>query len=386
MSLDRFNAGALSEADLRKLVRGQESPLIERWEEKNLYAARYDVRMAPDGCRTPEGRFIPFDSNDPNEQLIGSLVIHPGESAWISTYERFSVPANLTGTVTLKSHMANRGLLLLCGNVIDPRYGLEKNTGSDRRLRFFLANLGSNPIVITPEETRVASVQFWTVRGDAEAADEVPVAPPYTKEGLGFFDRLGQLQKDYEELGKEVHRSRDLLHNLIVLGYFVLGTAIISAGLASLLAIGANKSLDSDIARAVPDTLAGKGLAAASILSVAWIIYSIAMVFGPSRTLEPAADVAHIDRRDLAVMTLRRRARIHTALFLCAVPFPICLVVWAATRSGAFSWSFWPLWVLVASLLVAGLFFGLARLSRPLEGRTIRAEMDRLAVEEASTS
>jgi hypothetical protein len=337
--------------------------------------------MARDGCRTPDGSFFAPD-NPKNEGLEEPLVLHSGDSAWISTHERFSFPGNIAGTVTLKSHLANRGLLLLSGTVIDPYYGSRAGVG-DRRLRFFVANLGTRSIVLTPEVTKIASVQFFTIKGPVPEAGDgpIPSAPPLMDQGLGFLERLKELQRRYSRLRKEVHRTRDLLNNLIVLGYFVLGTAVVSAGLATLLSIGSNEHLASDIERAVPDDLAGKGLAAAVALSLAWIIYSFALLFGPKQGLRARAAESQTDLQAEAIRSLREERRRRVAVLMLLLPFPLSVLIWAGDTTDAFGWDFWPIWVLVFGGALAGFIWLLDRLARPLDGSVIRERMNRLRLQ-----
>lgn len=372
--------GVLSGEAIRRLVESPGSrrdPLIEPFDVGNLRAARYDVRIAADGCRTPDGTFLRVGGD---RRLKGALVLESGDSAWLSTHERFCLPPDVAGSVTLKTNLANSGLLLLSGVLIDPSYGNGNGEIGDRRLRFFVANLGTDPITLVPGVTAIAAVQFVRVSGELSttAAPASPQAMPTT--GLGFVESLQHLRDGYGDLSAEVDRTRDLLRNLIVLGYFVLGTAVLSASLAAILTIATNKNLVAATRATVPDTVSGKALIAILALSVAWTFYSMALLLGPRRDVAPDVPRPHRDRRELAIRRLRARSTLWGLGILLAVPPIAALLVWSTTTDRV-EVSFWPAWVLLASFAGAALLLLRHDVYAPLTEWEIRQEMMRFGAE-----
>jgi deoxycytidine triphosphate deaminase len=372
----RFQGGVLSAGEIRDRINqpdGGLDPLISQHHDDNLRAARYDVRLARTGCRLPTGDVVPVDAE---VGFDGPLILHSGDSAWISSYEQFCLPRDISGTVTLRADYANQGLLLLSGALIDPGYGSGRSAG-DRRLHFFIANLGERPILLQPGRDSFASVQFFTVAGQCEVT--MVTAPPAAKDGLGFIEKLKKLQTDYTGLAESVERGRDLRRNLILLGYFVLGTAIISASLATILSIGSNARLTQAVDRAVPSTQAGKALLASLVLSVAWVLHSAAAWFGPRR--ERRDDTSAYVERTMATRSLRLKARYRAFLVLLPLPSVACTAVWLGEHFHAGRLGFWPVWVVLVSAVVGVAVRLTVSFGQPPAESQIRAEMDRLASE-----
>ncbi len=305
--------------------------------DDNIRGARYDVHIARDGCRLPDGRYYEIGEGG----FVGSLILESGDSAWISTRETFKLPDYLAGTVTLRNEYASRGLLLLSGVLIDPLYGTDANSPGDGRLHFFVANLGRESIDIRPNEDAVAAVQFFTVSG-APYNTKVPSAATSPETTLGFVESLKKVERSYDALRSSVAQTRDLMRNLIILGYFVLATAVISASLATILGISSNQSLVNDVRDAAPHTASGKGMVAAIALSLAWIVTALALAFGPRRTRTDPVEQGAESERQAAALGIRTRRTLQMAAGLIFLGVVLSFAVWILAKAGL---SAWPVWV-----------------------------------------
>lgn len=385
------HGGVLSAAEIKRLIEDVDDipepyRLIEEWTPANLREASYDVRVAPDGLVLPDGDVIQAGTA---EKLNGPLVLRPGDSAWLSTFERFCLPAFVSGSVTLKSELASQGMLLLSGTLIDPRYGQEERDADatdsrfDRRLHFFVANLGVQAIVIRPRETPVASVQFSTVLGDlsdgpGEASQGARLAPQQPPANLGFLQDLKDVRHRYEVLEATTTRNSSLMRNLIIVGYFVLGTAVISASLATILTLSTNERLMESIRRAAPGSASGKLLVSAIALSIAWVIFSGAVLAGPRSAASRVTLLDARRQRDAAVRELRARsrARIWSSITLATTGLIFLGVGVNAIGGGAW----WLVEVVAVALVVAAMIWTAYEASIPLTEAEIAAQVDRLAL------
>lgn len=361
--------GVLSALEIVRLHEA-DPEFIEPFHKHYLRDASYEVRLARDVLVLPDGSYVKQGSKN---ALREPLVLQSGDSAYISTTERLRMPAFIAGTVTLRSAYANQGLLLLSGALIAPRYGEKAKAESlpavadtaearDRRLHFFVVNLGSQPIVLEPEGTPFAAVQFLTVAGelrkDPGAARRGPRRPLTT---LGFIEKLKDVTRSCEELEKAAKRDHDLLHNLIIVGYFVLGTAILSASLGSILTLTREEALMTSVYAAVPDSDAGKMLMAATLLSVATVIVAAAVVFGPRRRPPRAERYDPREKRREAEDALQSRRR-----FQLMVTMLIAIVVCIASAFGAheLGGGWWWLVEIVLGAVALGVIGWMAFLAR----------------------
>ncbi len=370
--------GVLSSSEIRRLVvtpQAGDRPLIKGWKpDPNLKAARYDVRIKPD---------MPTAYGAPVESLLvaqfrDSLVLHPGGSAWFSTIELFCLPRGVAGTVTLRSEFAARGLFLLSGTLIDPCYG-SQSEDDGRPLHFFLANLGCEPIVLQPRKDAIASVQFLIVAGEVEDAQDPGGDLGGVNATLGFIENLQRLQESHRELKEDVDRTRGLTNGLIVVGYFVLGTAVISASLATILSITSDTSLVNDIHAAVPKHDSGKLLLAVIVASVALVIYTAAVVLGPGGRV-PTRSASHVDDLQRAALeTMRSKAR---TSIMCVLIGALAGAI--ALGGGISSWDpdlrYWVWWVISYGLIAIVVVIAVQDLRKRFTTQEIRQRMSELAL------
>lgn len=136
------------------------------WDEHSLRAAGYDVRLASDLMYVPD----PMSERGARYYARGThrraeIVLQPGDTAFVSTVERLCLPWTISASVGPKFGLTAKGILMLTGFLIDPGYGLTEIAGEwlpkpDDRLHFFFANVGPQPVVLSPEREALATLQF----------------------------------------------------------------------------------------------------------------------------------------------------------------------------------------------------------------------------------
>jgi hypothetical protein len=288
------------------------------------------------------------------------------------------MPRCIAGTVTLRSEFAERGLFLLSGTLIDPGY--------EGRLHFFLANLGREPIVLKPEVDAIAAVQFLIVAGEVDR-DRTPDDDgdkPAPEAKLGFIENLQFLQASHRDLKRDVVRTRGLTNGLIVVGYFVLGTAVIGTSLATILSITSDKQLVEDVRNAVPRQDSGKWLLAVIVASLALVIYSAAVVLGPGSSLEREDAFGYDDPRDVVLRRWRSQtqAKILTVLIAAIAG---AVAIGELIDSVDAELAFWPLWLsLYAGLAILTIYL-IQRFRKPLTYPEIKHRTSELAADDKST-
>ncbi len=383
--------GLLPESAITELSAGTDRPLIEQFTDDRCKAARYDISMTSRGEPGTSGVFVASESG---EDLVGPLVLHPGDSAWVASFEQFDLPPNVAGSVALRAKYASRGLFLLSGSVVDPGYGSARDANNERigdgRLHFFLANFGSKAIVIEPDPieaktgrgTCFASVQFTRIADTntsvAGSAHEV-TGPDRAEAGLGFIEGLKELQVHYSQLSEHVMRGRDLMRNLIIAAYLVLATAVISTSLATILTITTNGELVGAIERAVPNSTEGKALVLGLALSLAWAIHSVAVALGPGSRSTPEPISNALRERLTAIRVLRAKERQRLTTRVSIFGAFVVFVAFAIDQASLFDADRWPGWIVLALLGCAGIARVLRHDRRPVTDGRVRRLMDEWA-------
>lgn len=352
-------------------------PLIKNLRNENVRAACYDVRFAADGCIRPDGRRIEAGSTDALVTSKAPLVLHPGDSAWVSTYETFALPADCAATVTLKSDLAAKGLFLLSGTLIDPGYrGDPSVPGADGRLHFFVANLGMTAIVLNPVQTPLASIQFLSLVGPTTTAPRpAPPAPPVG--GLGFLTDLRELRDGYSDLREDVRRTRTLTEQVILLGYFVLATAVIGVSLTSLLSIGSSEKLVRAMSRATPNSDSGKALIAALAIAGAWTIWAVSLLTQARRVPSAGSDFP-LDRAR-AIQQLRHKAERRSLAVILFTVVASSVVIWVAFNGGYEKVPVVPVWIALGAVMIWVAAREASNAGRLPSEQDVREEMDRIA-------
>ncbi|GAA3774611.1 hypothetical protein ACFS5L_28765 [Streptomyces phyllanthi] len=179
----------LSQQDLLKELETSERIFrAGSWSGEKLLGAGYSVRLGDDLLVIPDR---PGDSRYTairGDNVVPEFTLAPGDTALISTIEKFSFDFDITATIGDKFGLAARGLLVLHGSAVHPGYGRERDEESgiwtpkrDERLYFIVANVGPDSITMRKGDT-IAYLQFF----DVERVQEKPVV------NLGF-DHLSRL-------------------------------------------------------------------------------------------------------------------------------------------------------------------------------------------------
>jgi deoxycytidine triphosphate deaminase len=125
------------------------------WNSTKIRGAGYSVRLACDLLVVPtapgDSRYRAIGPND----ALKEFSLAPGDSALISTLEKFSFDFNISSTIADKFSMAAKGLLILHGGTAHPGYGRQKDHESgawipkdDERLYFIVVNVGPKEIYL----------------------------------------------------------------------------------------------------------------------------------------------------------------------------------------------------------------------------------------------
>lgn len=363
--------GILSDGEIARLSDPslpEAERLIDVLDEDQLRPAGYDVAIGKDQLTTPQGQRFAKGT----DYTDGVLMLEPGDTAELSSRESVTLPRNIAATLSVKTHLARQGLLLLTGNVIDPSY--------HGHLHFYVANVGSRTIELFPGESPIAALQFAYVWG-AEHPKRKPVQAPTPARGLslGFLAVLRDISNGYAELESDVKRNRSLTENVLMLGYFVLAATLLSMTLDHLLTIGGDGELIKRMDAAVPDSSDGKVLMGVFALSLAWIVHSISIVLPHRRRPRgDGTDEQTLYRREAILERKRRRAMAWLVRAAFAVPV-ISLVAWlmAALNWDGVGW----LVPSVVALGATGIGFLTVSSTKPLRAVDITARATELSQE-----
>src|SRR5262245_5668743 len=139
------------------------------WDPNRVSGAGYELRMAGDLLVYPA---TPGDSEfaviEEGTTEVPSITINPGDSALLSTVERFTNSFDITGVIGPKFRWAARGLLLLHGMIVHPGYGRQVDkdgnwsTKQNERLYLIVVNAGPRSIEIKRDEP-IAYAQFFKI-------------------------------------------------------------------------------------------------------------------------------------------------------------------------------------------------------------------------------
>jgi deoxycytidine triphosphate deaminase len=379
---DNAAGGLLSRLEIRR--RCNEEDLMTDWEREMLRPAGYNVRIAKDGLVTPKGEIYKPLTLGGEHTYEGILWLSPGDEAELSSFEKFKLPDDVAGNITIRTEFSAQGLLLLSGLLIDPGYGPADNGGepiSDGRLHFFVANVGAKAIPLRPGTDSIAAVQFFHVVGGEDPDAEESKAPtvarwdePRPTSRLGFIANLKDLQEEHAKLGVQVERTRELTVNLLVLGYFLLAATILGLTLDNLLSVGSDETLVKQVSRAVPDSVSGKVLMAAAFITAAWVVRSVVVFLISGRTPPvPAGDRFFYLQARQELMVQRRRWR---AGILLAAGLLAFAVIWLTVHVD-FDGEEW-LWAILAAILGASALGADYWFVKPIDAHAVRERTEEL--------
>ena len=256
------------EARCRASIRGK--PLMKDWSPESLRGAKYDLRMADTGMVLPDGRVItPHD-----DAHRTAILLNPGETIFVSTRERFHMPLDLVGNMSIKGDLSRNGVLSLTGLIVDPGY--HDGPSKDGRLHFRLANLGARTIVLNPGRTAIASIQFLRLTGRAEPDpqlyEDVWANVHELREGLGFIDELGRIRAAVDALHTDFENQRRSVDYVVAAAVFLLLATMLGVAVAGLLSLGADSKLIKSAKNIIPNDRPGQVLFVLGLFGVAAII------------------------------------------------------------------------------------------------------------------
>jgi dCTP deaminase len=281
---DNHPGAVLSDRELIRLC-GDDKPLIDPLDQNCLKGAAYDLRVGSDGIVLPDGKTIP-----PGEGRVDDpILVQPGETVLVTTLERLRMPPDMVGNMSIKGELGKRGVLALTGLIVDPGYG----TQGDGRLHFPLANLGDAPVALIPEVTKLASIQFIRLTGDADRIEpKSAFADIWVDEGgppgrLGFVSDLRDLEERSELLESRLERQARATDYLIAGGVFLLAITLLGLALAAILSLGSDSKIVTAAGSVIPDDRGEQALGVCALFGIAAIALGlssgVAMRSSPSR-------------------------------------------------------------------------------------------------------
>lgn len=240
--------------------------------------AAYELHVAPTKLVIPSDNLSGDHSQHESERYPegqmhrGSFDIAPGQMAFVSSKEKLRLARNVCGVVSIKFTFAISGILMLMGMNVDPAYGSDVPDG--RRLHFVLVNVSSKSVTIEPEVTAIAALQFLPVIGRLpEGTSNVPRAPraidglfdSKAPLGLELFNRPRQveerLQTELADVGQHLDQRLERLEGnvrevmglkqVVMFGYFLLGTVMLGTVLTFLVGLFGQDKILNTVHRAV---------------------------------------------------------------------------------------------------------------------------------------
>jgi deoxycytidine triphosphate deaminase len=227
------------------------------WRESQIKGAGYDLRMAgnllvyPKSPGSSEVAIVKADA-EPRSRIT----LDPGDTALVSTMERFCMDFDVSAQLGPKFKWAAQGLLILHGMVAHPGYGRELINDmwipkKDERLYFIVANVGPDEIVIKQGEA-ILCAQFFRVQRARSPRPIENFGFDYLTErlfgsrgdsgGLAYFRdvrdlraEVGELRGEVSDLDKTIERVRSVTDNVVVFGVFLVSTTILGVVLVTLI-------------------------------------------------------------------------------------------------------------------------------------------------------
>lgn len=197
---------------------------IEPFEEKQLQAATYDLRVGAQGATTSTKKLV-------NIKEIGYIVLEPGDFGVVTILEEIRLGPKHAARFGLRSKFARKGLIATTGPQIDPGY--------HGRLIIGLTNLTPRPVSLSYKDDLV-SVEFH----ELETATEKPYDGPYQdKLELGpeeiefitetermalseMLTTLASLTQNVAVLATEVRMLRWIVPVIVGVGIAIIGVIV----------------------------------------------------------------------------------------------------------------------------------------------------------------
>lgn len=262
--LSQPSGGILAYSELLRRLEAGEIFAPGTWRAEQLRGAAYEVRLASD-LMFVRGRGGVSTKYGPGEHHPDAIILNEGEVALVSSAERCRFPGDVAANISTKWDLARKGLLVLTGGFVNPRFGLQYAgeqwvPKEDERLHFLVVNLGAEPQSLTPNDTRLASVQFVSMVGDPGtetapstqqiiAEDYLPDAPVAA---LAVFRELRRQRKRLDRLTSSYDKLEHGFQPVLTFGIYLLAVTFLGVILNSVLQLASEQRV-----REVADLFAG---------------------------------------------------------------------------------------------------------------------------------
>jgi deoxycytidine triphosphate deaminase len=177
---------------IRALSEGSEIFRDGSWSPRQIRGAGYDLRLAADMMVIPKApESSEYRTVDRGDTIVEQFTLAPGDTALVSTVEKFSMEPWIAAQVSAKFGLAARGLLLLSGTAIHPGYGRTKPRSEgapweprdDERLYLVMANVGPDEVNLRCGDT-IAHLQFFELDRDGLVGEERNISFEYLRRNL----------------------------------------------------------------------------------------------------------------------------------------------------------------------------------------------------------
>jgi deoxycytidine triphosphate deaminase len=235
----RLTGGVLAYSELLRRLEAGELFSPGTWRPEQLRGAAYEVRLASDlmFIRGSGGESTKYGSGEYHPDPI---ILNEGEVALVSSVERCRFPGDLAANISIKWDLARKGLLVLTGGFVNPRFGLTRiddrwEPKDDERLHFLVVNLGSEPQALVPGETRLASVQFLSMIGSpgeqVAPSTQAVIAREYAADApvaaLAVFHELRRQRRRLDRLNASYEKLEHGFQPLLTFGLYILAVTFL---------------------------------------------------------------------------------------------------------------------------------------------------------------
>jgi len=198
--------------------------VIDPWDETQLQAATYDLRVGAQGATTSTKKLVDIAGQ-------GFMTLTPGDFGVVTVFETIKLSPRYAARFGLRSKYARKGLIATTGPQIDP--------GFHGRLIIGLTNLTPKSVSI-PYKDDLISVEFHRL----EEATIKPYSGPYQNrfelgpeeiefitqsEGMAlseFIASMRSLSANVGQLASEVKTLRWLIPLIVGVGITIVATIV----------------------------------------------------------------------------------------------------------------------------------------------------------------
>jgi deoxycytidine triphosphate deaminase len=202
-------------------------------------AAKYRLRISGKNLTAPDG--TRYGAGLDKEELKGAFDLRPGQVAFLSTRERFHMPVDLAGYLSARYREMRKGFLILHGSIVDPAFGAADPEGEP--IQFYVINIGDRTRTVEVGETghSLIAVAFDELSGLTEAAEPISV-----RRGTEQASQLHGIQglRELWTIRGEFRFLEARVRDVVIFGFFLLGTASLGAVAAVLVPALTSAKLD----------------------------------------------------------------------------------------------------------------------------------------------